>query len=126
MTQLGDRKMFVGGVVVGLALGLLLCGTGHAQMATEIMPGMTYYSGPNGGTIGVELMPGYRHYSGEVQGSSVQTMPGVQFYNLRPSAPAVSNEDAFNRMADGILENRARLRIEHDEWWERMKKGGAR
>ena len=126
MKQIGDRKMIVGGTVVGLALWLLLCSAAHAQMATEIMPGMTYYSGPNGGTLGVELMPGYRHYSGEIQGSSVETMPGVQFYNLRPSAPSVSNEDAFNRMADGILEDRATLRREHDEWWERMKKGGAR
>ncbi len=79
-------------LVASFAIGLL-CSTGHAQTATEIMPGVTRYGGENGGTLGVEIMPGYRQYRGEINGNSVELMPGSRLYQLRPPDPSRSRRD---------------------------------
>ena len=86
-----------------VALSAILCGSAHAQMATDIMPGVTYYGGVNGGTMGVDIMPGYRQYSGEVQGHSVEVMPGVRSYSLQPSDPYPNMESGFDRAPIGRL-----------------------
>lgn len=87
-----NLNLFIGSAL-GLCVGLIVCGTGHAQTATEIMPGVTYYGGADGGSIGVELIPGYRQYRGEIEGSSVETMPGARYYNVRPSDPYRDRQD---------------------------------
>ena len=96
-------NLCLGLILLGLCLGLLLCGIGHAQMATEIMPGVTYYGGTDGGTMGVEIMPGYRQYSGDVQGHSVEVMPGVRSYSLQPSDSYTSMWGEPNRAPLGRL-----------------------
>ena len=53
-----------------------------ADMAIETMPGVTFYSGPNGGTMSVETMPGVRFFSGEYGGSAVEILPGITSYSL--------------------------------------------
>ena len=120
-----SRKTFISvSVLTVVALSTILCGTSHAQMATEIMPGVTYYSGPNGGTLGVEIMPGYRRYSGEVQGHSVEVMPGVRSYSLQPSDSYPSMEGGFSGMADGIFQDRQPIQRDTDIWSERTRLSG--
>lgn len=67
-----------------LAGFLILVGTAAAQSGTaiDIEPGVTFYSGPGGGTLSVETMPGVQRFSGAVNGSAIETLPGVRHYNF--------------------------------------------
>lgn len=74
-------------LVISLSLCLVLLAPlcAWSEQGYEIMPGVQFIPGANGGTFGVETLPGVRHYRGEFEGSAIDTAPGVRSYNFRES-----------------------------------------
>lgn len=112
------RRVFI----MGFVAVLLFAGQAAAQSGTaiEVAPGVTFYSGQGGGTLGVETMPGVQYFSGEVSGSAIEIMPGVTRYNFNSldsfadELAAQSERDfAAGRALDREYETKKRLdRIE--------------
>lgn len=72
-------------ISLSLCLGLLFPLCAWSEQGYEIMPGVQFIPGAQGGTFGVETLPGVRYYRGEIEGSSIDTVPGVRSYNFRES-----------------------------------------
>lgn len=65
-----------------LCLVLLAPLSAWSEQGYEIMPGLQFIPGPQGGTFGVETQPGVRYYRGEIEGSAIDIAPGVRSYNF--------------------------------------------
>ena len=66
---------------------LLLPSLACADMAVEIIPGVTHYGGHS---TSVEIIPGHRVYQGEIRGSVTDIAPGIQHYQLEQKMPTLS------------------------------------
>lgn len=104
-----------------LALACLLWGTpALAQMATEPVPGITFYGG---GTV-VEPVPGVQFYSGAVSGSAVQIVPGITSYRLQTwqsdlERSVQSEMDRRSRYVDEEIQANERARQRMHEFLDR-------
>jgi len=67
-----------------LMLLLLVPSLAFAELAVEIIPGVTHYGGH---TSSVEIIPGVKQFSGAYEGTVTELAPGITSYNLRPRYP---------------------------------------
>ncbi len=103
-----------------------------AEQGYALMPGMESIPGPHGGTFGVETLPGVRYYQGEIEGSAIEIAPGVQSYNLRPSATdevirrSEESSRANERAFSDLERSRNQLHRDHQNFMDRLRNGSSR
>lgn len=104
-----------------LLVSMLVPSLAAAQLAVEIMPGVTSYD--YGRTHSVEIIPGHKQFSGEIEGTVTEIAPGIRHYNLHPNPLPPANSRAFEDLATGLEQDRAESAKRMDDFWQKLRRG---
>lgn len=116
--------------MIWLVIFVAVCGI-VGILASSMIHAQTFYSTEEGTGLAVELMPGVTYFSGPRSGLAIETMPGVTRYDLHDADLNSSRGTLYNlspdhdrRRAGETMLDRSRPTWERDRernsrpWWE--------